>query len=139
MLAAQAANPPAKPTDRETSGRRLLAALAGGWSCSGLFADGRPLPYGDRLTCARGAVATAEATESRSELVPGRVQTAGSSSGSLDDLQFLQGKWIGEGTNEAGQAAGHFTFERDLLGKTCSGAITLNTRKRANRRSSMRT
>lgn len=35
----------------------------------------------------------------------------------LDALQFLQGKWVGEGTSELGQGAGYFTFEPDLGGK----------------------
>jgi hypothetical protein len=32
-------------------------------------------------------------------------------------LSFMQGKWVGEGTSEAGQGAGWFTFEPDLQGK----------------------
>ena len=37
---------------------------------------------------------------------------------SLDAMQFMQGKWVGEGTNETGgQGSGYFTFESDLQGK----------------------
>ena len=37
---------------------------------------------------------------------------------SLDAMQFMQGKWVGEGTNEVGtQGTGYFTFESDLQGK----------------------
>ena len=43
VLALQGAAAPAKPTARELAGRELFAALAGEWSCSGAFADGRPL------------------------------------------------------------------------------------------------
>ena len=32
-------------------------------------------------------------------------------------LQFMQGKWVGEGTSELGQGSGYFSFEPDLLGK----------------------
>jgi hypothetical protein len=35
----------------------------------------------------------------------------------LDALQFMQGKWVGEGTSEMGQGSGYFTFEADLGGK----------------------
>jgi hypothetical protein len=35
----------------------------------------------------------------------------------LDSLKFLQGKWIGEGTNESVAGAGFFTFEPDLQNK----------------------
>lgn len=31
-------------------------------------------------------------------------------------LQFLQGRWIGEGTSQAGAGGGYFTFEPDLNG-----------------------
>lgn len=34
-----------------------------------------------------------------------------------DGWQFMQGKWIGEGTSEAGRGSGYFTFEPDLDGK----------------------
>ena len=33
------------------------------------------------------------------------------------DWSFLQGTWTGEGSSEAGQGAGYFSFEPDLLGK----------------------
>ena len=36
---------------------------------------------------------------------------------SLDAMQFMQGKWVGEGTSEMGQGTGYFTFESDLQGK----------------------
>src|SRR5438132_9833278 len=37
---------------------------------------------------------------------------------SLDAMQFMQGKWVGEGTNEVGgQGSGYFTFESNLQGK----------------------
>jgi hypothetical protein len=35
----------------------------------------------------------------------------------LDALQFMQGKWVGDGTSEAGQGSGYFTFDPDLGGK----------------------
>jgi hypothetical protein len=35
----------------------------------------------------------------------------------LDALQFMQGKWVGEGTSEIGQGSGHFSFESTLDGK----------------------
>jgi hypothetical protein len=36
---------------------------------------------------------------------------------SLDSLKFLEGKWIGEGTNEGAAGSGFFTFEPDLQHK----------------------
>jgi hypothetical protein len=33
-----------------------------------------------------------------------------------DALQFLQGRWVGEGTSEVGAGGGYFTFEPDLNG-----------------------
>jgi hypothetical protein len=36
---------------------------------------------------------------------------------SLNSLKFLTGKWIGEGTGEAGAGSGYFTFESSLQGK----------------------
>jgi hypothetical protein len=33
-----------------------------------------------------------------------------------DELSFMQGKWVGEGTNETGPGSGYFTFEPELLG-----------------------
>lgn len=38
-------------------------------------------------------------------------------SGPLAALKFLEGKWIGEGSSEAGQGGGYATFEQDLQGK----------------------
>lgn len=35
----------------------------------------------------------------------------------VDSLQFMQGKWVGEGTSELGSGSGYFTFERVLNGK----------------------
>ena len=35
----------------------------------------------------------------------------------LDALQFMTGKWVGEGTSEMGRGSGYFTFESDLGGK----------------------
>src|SRR5262245_28753097 len=43
LLALQSATTPAKPTARALSGLELFAGLEGEWSCSGSFADGRPL------------------------------------------------------------------------------------------------
>ena len=34
-----------------------------------------------------------------------------------DSLKFLLGKWVGEGTGEAGAGSGYFTFELSLNGK----------------------
>lgn len=34
-----------------------------------------------------------------------------------DAWQFLQGKWVGEGSSEAGEGSGYFTFEPDLQQK----------------------
>jgi len=36
---------------------------------------------------------------------------------SLAALQFLEGKWIGEGSSEVGKGSGFATFEQDLQGK----------------------
>jgi hypothetical protein len=35
----------------------------------------------------------------------------------LDALQFMQGKWVGDGTSELGQGSGYFSFEPALNGK----------------------
>jgi hypothetical protein len=35
----------------------------------------------------------------------------------LDALQFMQGKWVGEGTSELGRGSGYFSFEPTLNGK----------------------
>jgi hypothetical protein len=35
----------------------------------------------------------------------------------LDSLRFLVGKWSGEGSGDAGQGSGYFTFEEGLQGK----------------------
>lgn len=35
-----------------------------------------------------------------------------------DAWQFLQGKWVGEGSSEMGNGTGYFTFEPDLQNKT---------------------
>src|SRR5262249_53651506 len=53
------------------------------------------LATGDRLACARSASSGPAAKENRNELVPGRVETAAAAPGSLDDLMFLQGRWVG--------------------------------------------
>ncbi|HEX5315986.1 MAG TPA: Ig-like domain-containing protein, partial [Candidatus Kapabacteria bacterium] len=34
-----------------------------------------------------------------------------------DNWNFLIGKWIGEGSSDAGQGSGYFTFEKSLEGK----------------------
>ena len=34
-----------------------------------------------------------------------------------DPWQFLQGKWVGEGSSELGEGSGYFSFERDLQNK----------------------
>ena len=36
---------------------------------------------------------------------------------SLDALQFLEGRWVGEGASEVGKGSGYASFERDLQGK----------------------
>lgn len=36
---------------------------------------------------------------------------------SLEDLNFIVGKWVGEGTSEAGAGTGYFTFEYSLGNK----------------------
>jgi hypothetical protein len=36
---------------------------------------------------------------------------------SLKALQFLEGKWVGEGSSEAGRGGGYASFEKDLQGK----------------------
>jgi len=36
---------------------------------------------------------------------------------SLEDLNFMVGKWVGEGTSEAGAGSGYFTFEYSLGNK----------------------
>jgi hypothetical protein len=35
----------------------------------------------------------------------------------LDSLRFLLGRWAGEGSGDAGQGSGYFTFEEGLQGK----------------------
>ena len=35
----------------------------------------------------------------------------------LSALKFLEGKWVGEGSSEAGRGGGYATFEEDLQGK----------------------
>lgn len=35
----------------------------------------------------------------------------------LDAWQFLEGKWVGEGSSELGQGSGYFSFEPDLQNK----------------------
>jgi len=39
------------------------------------------------------------------------------SSNTLDELAFMQGKWVGEGTSEMGQGGGWFSFESAMNGK----------------------
>jgi hypothetical protein len=45
----------------------------------------------------------------------------------LDALQFMEGKWVGEGTSKMGQGSGYFTFASDLGGKCGFAAITRHT------------
>jgi len=46
----------------------------------------------------------------------GFAQTSGSPQG-WDDLQFMMGEWVGEGSGSPGEGAGGFTFASDLQGK----------------------
>jgi hypothetical protein len=41
----------------------------------------------------------------------------GAENGGLSALKFLEGKWVGEGSSEAGKGGGYATFEEDLQGK----------------------
>jgi len=58
----------------------------------------------------------------------------------LDALEFMQGKWVGEGTSEMGQGSRYFTFEADLGAKCGFAVIMRNTPSRtASRLLCMRT
>ena len=55
--------------------------------------------------------------QNRQNLKPvGSNEQAGPNAG-LDSLRFLLGKWVGEGSSDAGQGSGYFTFEEGLQGK----------------------
>jgi len=50
-------------------------------------------------------------------LAAGSIRAQQSKPITLDALQFMQGKWVGEGTSESGQGTGCFSFESALGGK----------------------
>ena len=55
--------------------------------------------------------------QNRQNLKPAGSKEQTGPNAALDSLRFLLGKWVGEGSSDAGQGSGYFTFEEGLQGK----------------------